>query len=118
MAATYSACAHAMLSPLVAGHRGRASRTAGGSAQMCSPMASVSQIRSARSKPLIMVVHIWYLVTKTAAFHGRIGTYNIWHNICVCAELVGEIGCTFFWLGSTTMPRLHPPPQHVRVSMH
>eukprot|EP00966_Prymnesium_polylepis_P054622 1262510-Prymnesium_polylepis.1 len=29
--------AHAMLSALVAGHRGRASRTTGGSAQMCSP---------------------------------------------------------------------------------
>eukprot|EP00966_Prymnesium_polylepis_P055176 1275667-Prymnesium_polylepis.1 len=35
------------------------------------------------------VEHIWYLVTKTAALHGRIGPHNIWHNICVCAELDG-----------------------------
>jgi hypothetical protein len=27
-------------------------------------------------------------------------------------------GCQFFWLGSTTMPHLHPPPQHEHVSMH
>eukprot|EP00966_Prymnesium_polylepis_P231266 5351807-Prymnesium_polylepis.1 len=40
MAATYSARAHAMLSALVAGRRGRASRAAGGSAQMCSPRNS------------------------------------------------------------------------------
>ena len=52
---------------------------------------AVSPIRSKRSKPLITVVHIWYLVTKTVAVHGQIGTHDIWHNICVCAERVGEI---------------------------
>jgi hypothetical protein len=36
----------------------------------------VSQIQSKRSKPLITGVHIWYMVTETAALHGRIGTHN------------------------------------------
>eukprot|EP00966_Prymnesium_polylepis_P029978 696775-Prymnesium_polylepis.1 len=50
-----------MLSALVAGHRGRASRAAGGRgvlkrAQPCPQ--GVSQIRSKRSKRLITVVHI------------------------------------------------------------
>ena len=49
----------------------------------------VSQIRSKRSNPLITVDHLWYLVTKTAALHGRIGSHNTWHNTCVCAELDG-----------------------------
>eukprot|EP00966_Prymnesium_polylepis_P124953 2889723-Prymnesium_polylepis.2 len=115
-----------MLSALVAGHRGRACRAAGGNAQMCSSMARASP-KSGRNGQThlqgIAVVHIWYLVTKTAAVRAprpdrEFGTHNIWHNICVCAELVGEIGCKLFWLGSTTMPHLHPPPQHERVSMH
>ena len=78
----------------------------------------VSQIRSKRSNPLITVDHLWYLVTKTAALHGRIGPHNT-GIIYVCARSsMGEIGCQFFWLGSTTMPHLHPPPQHEHVSMH
>eukprot|EP00966_Prymnesium_polylepis_P261781 6047176-Prymnesium_polylepis.1 len=83
-----------MLSALVAGHRRRASRAPGGSAQMCAhqwPGRLPNPVETVRNH---LVVHIWYLVTKTAALHaprdGRIGTHSIWHNICVlcvCAEL-------------------------------
>eukprot|EP00966_Prymnesium_polylepis_P293640 6781586-Prymnesium_polylepis.1 len=83
-----------MLSALVAGHCGRASRATGGSAQTCStiPRASPKSGRNGQN-------HFTYLVTKMAALHGRIGT----HNICVFAELsMGEIGCKLLWLSSTT----------------
>jgi hypothetical protein len=66
---------------------------------MCSPMARASArlpnpVEMVEPNPLISVEHIWYLVTKTAALHGRIGPHNIWHNICVRARSsMGEIGC-------------------------
>eukprot|EP00966_Prymnesium_polylepis_P159515 3686565-Prymnesium_polylepis.1 len=70
-----------MLSALVAGHRGRASRAAGASAQMCSPMARESP-KSGRNGQnhfiTVVPICIWLPKRPERGAH-----------ICVCAELVG-----------------------------
>ena len=82
----------------------------------------VSQIRSKRSNPLTSALSrpdifgIWLPKRlRSTAGSGRI----IYGIIYVCARSsMGEIECQFFWLGSTTMPHLHPPPQHEHASIN